>query len=274
MSEEMKLAEAEEQVQEEAVEVTLDSGEEEKPVQQNLDLGDQDKVVVEQESEPDELDDYSKGVQRRIKKLTADRRRAERDKEEAARYAESLKKENEGLKSKLTNLDQGFLTEYGTRIESQLDTAKRALKEAHDTGNVDAMVEAQQALAKIAIEQERHRLATDRVEKEPVQEQQVQEQPVQPQAAKPHPKAEEWAEKNSWFGDDEIMTQAAFVIDNKLREEGFDGTEDEYYSQLDARLKERFPNELSSKKTGEVQESLQSQLPHPAVENRGAGPSS
>ena len=141
------------------------------------------------------------------------------------------------------------------------------------------MFDAQQALSKISIEQERYRLAKQRQEQQPAApaaettHSQVQASAA-PQATAPDPKAEKWAEKNEWFGDDEIMTQAAFVIHNNLREEGFDGTEDEYYTQLDTRLKERFPKSLDQNKTREVQGSPPLQLPHLAVQNRGAGLSS
>lgn len=248
------MAEAEAQaVEEENVEVTIDESAGKESVQQDLDLGDKPKVAVKEESEGDELDNYSKGVQKRIKKLTEKYRYAERDKEEAARIADVLKKENEDLKSRLTNLDQGYLSEYGTRIDSQLDTAKRAYREAHDRGDVDAMFDAQQALSKISIEQERFRLAKQRQEQQPVPQQEAQpvpQQQAQP-ATQPDPKAQKWAEKNEWFGEDEIMTQAAFVIHNKLvTEEGFDPEGEEYYDELDSRLRSRFPNEMGGKQTG------------------------
>ena len=250
------MAEPEVQVAEEEVEVTVEAEQGDTPVQQSLDLKDseQPEVSVEETSDADELDSYSKGVQKRIKKLTEKYRYAERDKEEAARLADVLKKENEQLKTKLSNLDQGYLSEYGTRIDSQLATAKQAYKEAHDRGDVDAMFDAQQALSKISIEQERLRLAKQRQEQEvPAQAQapvQAQAETASP-ATKPDPKAEKWAEKNEWFGEDEIMTQAAFVIHNNLvNDEGFDPTGEEYYDELDSRLKARFPNELGSSQNG------------------------
>tara|TARA_R100001463_G_scaffold16263_1_gene42230 strand:+ start:85 stop:993 length:909 start_codon:yes stop_codon:yes gene_type:complete len=253
MSKEAVVAEAEAQVVEENVEVTIDESAEKEPVQQDLELDDKPKVTVKEDAEGEELDNYSKGVQKRIKKLTEKYRYAERDKEEAARIADVLKKENEDLKSRLTNLDQGYLSEYGTRIDSQLDTAKRAYREAHDRGDVDAMFDAQQALSKISIEQERFRLAKQRQEQQPVPQQEAQpvpQQQAQP-ASKPDPKAQKWAEKNEWFGEDEIMTQAAFVIHNKLvTEEGFDPEGEEYYDELDSRLRSRFPNEMGGKQTG------------------------
>ena len=244
------MAEAETQVvEEENVEVTLDD--EPKKVVSETDVSDDVEVSDTTASSDDELDNYSKGVQKRIKKLTEKYRFAERDKDEATRLAEKLKEENEQLQSRLKNLDSGFITEYGTRIESQLSQAKAAYKDAHDRGDVEKMFDAQQALSKIAIEQERHRLAKQRQEEDatataPAPDNQVQPSAA-PQTAAPDPKAQKWAEKNEWFGDDEIMTQAAYVIDKQLISEGFDGTEDEYYTQLDSRLKERFPRELGSK---------------------------
>ncbi len=232
-------------VEEENIEVMLDDD------QKKVEVQEEALQVETEKADGEELDNYSKGVQKRIKKLTEKYRYAERDKEEASRVAEILKNENEQLKTKLSNLDQGYLSEYGTRLDSQLGTAKQSYRDAHDRGDVDAMFDAQQALSKISIEQERFRLAKQRQEQQvaqPVQQQvEVQQQPAAQPVAKPDPKAERWAEKNTWFGDDEIMTQAAFVIDNNLRAEGFDGTEDEYYTQLDTRLRERFPNDMSVK---------------------------
>jgi len=234
------------------VEVTFD----ESGKKVNTDDDDAPQVeAVEEDSSEEELDSYSKGVQKRIKKLTEKYRFAERDKEEAARLAEMLKKENDQLKNKLTSLDQGYITEYGTRLESQKATAKQAYRDAHERGDPDAMYEASQALSKIAIEEERYRMAKQRQESQSVQQPaQQMEQPAQqvqqPAQQKPHPKAEKWAAKHEWFGEDEIMTNAAFVIDKQLLEEGFDGTSDEYYSELDARLRNRFPNEMGSTKNG------------------------
>ncbi len=248
------MAEAETQVQEdENVEVTLDqSSEPNEKSTEEVTVSSEDTSSDSPASSDDELDNYSKGVQKRIKKLTEKVRFAERDKEEATRLAKTIKEENEELKSRLTSLDTGYLNEYGTRLESQLSQAKAAYRDAHERGDVDSMFDAQQALSKISIEQERYRLAKQRQEQQPsapaAETTHNQVQPsAAPQATAPDPKAEKWAEKNEWFGDDEIMTQAAFVIHNNLRSEGFDGTEDEYYTQLDTRLKERFPKELGSK---------------------------
>jgi type II secretory pathway pseudopilin PulG len=243
-------------IEEENVEVTLDEEQKDAAPEDAVNVSSEEEVSKDAPSE-DELDSYSKGVQKRIKKLTEKYRYAERDKEEAARIADVLKKENEQLKTRLNNLDQGYLSEYGTRLESQLNQAKAAYRDAHDRGDVDKMFEAQQALSQISIEQERYRLAKQRQEQNaqaPVQSTPTEiqsEAPAQAAPATPDPKAEKWAEKNTWFGEDEIMTQAAFVIHNNLvNDEGFDPSGDEYYDELDARLRKRFPNEMGGTVNG------------------------
>jgi len=212
------------------------------------------------EESGDELENYSKNVQKRIKKLTEKYRQEERDRQEAVRFAQQLRDENEKLKSRMQNLDTGYLNEYGTRLQSQEATAKNAYRDAHDRGDVDAMFEAQKQLNQIAIEQERYRMAKERqeqsaqrvqVQQQPEQQgyQQQVQQPQQPQ--EPDPKAKSWAEKNEWFGQDEVMTYAAFGIHRKLvEEEGFDPTSDEYYNEIDSRMRREFPNRFAGKKSG------------------------
>jgi glucan-binding YG repeat protein len=214
----------------------------------------------EQESGDDELESYSKNVQKRIKKLTEKYRQEERDRAEAVRIAQALKNENDQLRNRVQNLDSGYLTEYGSRLESQLEQAKAVYRDAHDRGDVDKMFEAQQALNKISIEQERHRIAQARqqqaeqrvqVQQPDQRQQQAYQQPQQPQPQEPDPKAKGWAEKNDWFGQDEVMTYAAFGIHRKLvEEEGFDPTSDEYYNEIDSRMRREFPNRFGGKKSG------------------------
>ncbi len=155
----------------------------------------------------------------------------------------------------MKNLDQGYLVEYGTRLESQEEQAKRLYKEAHEAGDTDKMVEAQQALAKIAIEQERYRMAKSENEVEKETETVQAEAPKQPQAQPQPPKVSEkaktWAEKNEWFGSDNTMTYAAFGIHKRMvEEEGFDPESDEYYSEIDKRMKDEFPHKFSRKNNG------------------------
>ena len=209
------------------------------------------------QSSEDEHEQYSKNVQKRIKKLTEKYRQEERDKEEAARLAQVLREENEKLKSQIGSTQQAHLSEYGNRLESQLVQARQAHRDAHESGDYDKIFEAQQALSKITIEQERFRLATERQERVKVQGSEQDERVQQPvqraesetQASEPDPKAQDWATKNEWFGQDEIMTYAAFGIHRKLvEEEGFDPTSDEYYHEIDKRITAEFPHKFKSQK--------------------------
>jgi hypothetical protein len=252
------MAEEQEVLEDEGVEVEVEATEE--PAgQEVVEEPESQEQESAAESGDDELDSYSNKVQARIKKLTERYRKEERDREEAVRLAQQLLQENENLKSRVQNLDKGYLSEYGTRIDAQVETAKRLYKEAYDAGDTDKMFEAQEALSKMSIEQERLRIAKQRSEQvsdqAPVAQQQAPvQQPVAPPAPKPDPKAQSWAEKNDWFGSDEVMTYAAFGIHRKLvEEEGFDPASEEYYTEVDRRMRSEFPNKFQAKKSSGAQ---------------------
>ena len=238
-----------EDVEEKEVTVTLGEDKEPEVEAQPEETQEPEVQVVTAEEPKDELDDYSKGVQKRIKKLTEKIKHAERDKDEAVRVAEVIKKENDTLQEQLTNLNAGFIDEYGARLESQQATAKQALREALDANDADKIFDAQQAISKITIEQERHRLADEQRKQNVSRETsatETQAQTQQPQQpARPDPKAERWAERNEWFGDNKIMTQAAFVIDQDLKTEGLDPATDDYYQELDKRMALEFPHKFN-----------------------------
>ena len=246
------MAEEEKQEQEELVIETPE--EDEAPVKEA-------KAEPEKSSGDEELDSYSKGVQSRIKKLTEKYLQEERDKAEALRVSQQLLEENKKLKTRMQALDTGYLSEYGTRLQSQTDAAKRVYKEAYEAGDTDKMLEAQQALSNIAIETQRYNTAKTRAEQQakmqvqrqeqPVQQQQVAQQPQQPQP-QPDPRAQSWAEKNDWFGQDKVMTASAFAIHQQLvEEEGFDPQTDEYYTEVDKRIRSEFPHKFqTAKKSG------------------------
>ena len=200
--------------------------------------------------EPDdkELQDVGKRAQDRIKKLTTKYKNEERAKQEAERKAQETAVENQKLKERLKNLDQGYISEYGTRLDAQLEQAKKNYRDAHEAGDVDKMFDAQQALSKISIEQERHRIAKDRQEAEVKQLEQQPQQPQQPQQAPVDPKAQAWAERNEWFGEDEVMTSTAMGIHQKLSKEGFDLLSDEYYDEIDRQLKNLFPDKFNTER--------------------------
>jgi hypothetical protein len=208
----------------------------------------------------DELGEYSKNVQSRIKRLTEKYRKEERDREEAVRFSQQLLEENKKLKGRMQQLDTGYLSEYGTRLQTQTEAAKRAYKEAYEAGDPDRMSEAQMAMSNLAIEQQRYNNAKARAEQDqrlqteraqaPQQQAPVAAAP-QPQQAKPDPKAQGWAQKNAWFGEDRIMTTAAFAVHQGLIEdEGFDPNSDEYYTELDRRMRKEFPHKFQGQKSG------------------------
>ena len=247
---------AEEDVKEieETIEVEVDASEEASKEEEKS-VVESDSVEVEDRSD-DEIEDYNNKVQKRINQLTRKYRDEEKAKEEAARLAEHLMSENKKLQSRVENLDKGYLTEFGGRIESQISEAKKAYKEAYDSGDADKMFEAQQQLSQMAIEGERLRVAQSRAEvRSKEQEGSVPEAaPTQKTEKKPDPKAEAWAQKNDWFGADEVMTYAAFGLHRKLvEEEGFDPNEDSYYTELDRRIRAEFPQKFQAKKSGGAQ---------------------
>ena len=214
------------------------------------------------ETKKDEREEYSDGVKKRIVKLTYKIREAERREKEALSFAEQVKKEKDELQGKFDKLDDGYVNEFAGRVKSELETAKIALKQAVSANDVDAQVAANQALAKLAIEEERIKATEEqrkKYEESLKTTGQIGQQPVQNNVTaptRPDPKAEAWAEKNEWFGKDEAMTYASFGIHKKLvEEEGFDPTSDEYYQEIDKRLQTEFPHKFNS--GGEVQEGKQ-----------------
>ena len=217
-----------------------------------------EETKVEASNGDEELDSYSKGVQSRIKKLTEKYRQEERDKAEAVRLSQELIDENKKLKSRMQALDTGYLSEFGSRLQAQTEEIKRIYKEAYETGDTDKMVEAQTALAQVTAEQNRYNTAKARQEQQAKTqvEQAQQPQPVQqqpaPQRPQPDAKAEKWAQKNKWFGEDRVMTAAAFAIHSQLtNDEGFDSDSSEYYTEVDKRIRLEFPHKFqTAKKSG------------------------
>ena len=253
MAEEAEKVEVKTEEQEQEVTIEL---EEESPKEEAVEEVSAKEEPVEEESpkEEDELDSYSKGVQNRIKKLTEKYRQEERDKAEAVRLSQQLIEENKKLKTRVQSLDTGYLNEYNNRLESQSITAKQMYKEAYEAGDADKMVEAQELLSKIAVEKQRYESAKSKVAQEAKLQTQKKEPTPQPQVApqqqpKPDPRAQDWAEKNTWFGEDRIMTSAAFAIHQQLvEEEGFDPQSDEYYTEVDSRIRNEFPHKFQTAK--------------------------
>jgi hypothetical protein len=203
----------------------------------------------------DELSSYSTKVQTRISRITEKYRKEQRDREEATRVAQKLLEENQQLKSRVQALDTGYLSEYGSRLEHQEYLVKGAYRVAYESGDSDAMLAAQEDLSKIVLEKQRYATAKQRSEAAANAQRVERETPVQTQQAapqvKPDPKAQGWAEKNKWFGEDRIMTTAAIAIHQTLVEdEGFDPSSNEYYTEIDRRLRSEFPQKFAARKPG------------------------
>jgi len=239
---------------EEELEVVTAADDEEQQTEDVSRETSEEDAPAEQEAKPDELEQYSESVQRRISKLTNRFREEERQRQAALDYAEAVKKQNEELRARIDKLDQSYVGEFGNRVEADAAAAKEAYRKAYEDGDADGMFEAQQRISRIALEQARYEEAKRRNEQrqaqpaaDPTPQPQRQEQPQQPQ--QPDPKAEAWAQKNEWFGNDQTMTYAAFGIHRQLIEdEGFDPSSDEYYSELDKRVRTEFPHKFAEAK--------------------------
>tara|TARA_R100001086_G_scaffold78532_1_gene38095 strand:- start:2212 stop:3165 length:954 start_codon:yes stop_codon:yes gene_type:complete len=226
---------------------------------EDVDEGAAEETQASEESEDnaEELSDYSQGVQKRIDRLTNKRREAERREQAALEYAQSMKAQLDQLRQENQRTSSSLVGEFGSRVESELEAAKIAYQKAHEEGDGEALFQAQQKISQIAIDQAKYEEAKNRLEVEkenPAQT--VDPVPAQtraPAAAQePDPKAQAWADKNEWFGEDQSMTYAAFGIHRKLVEEGFDPSSDEYYAEIDRQMQQDFPSkfEKSSPKSG------------------------
>ena len=215
----------------------------EKPVEQ--------PVVQEdnkQKSEGKEAEDYSDGVKKRIAKLTKKMREAERQREEALRYAESVRKERDEFKTQANTLDKDYTTEMENRISGQLAAAQAKLTSARQSDDAKSETEALTAISQLGYEQGRlAELKTQNEMREKAAKELPKQQPINQQqpAAQPDPKAEAWAGNNDWFGTDSAMTYTAFDLHRKLtEEEGIDPKSDEYYKEIDKRIRLEFPHKF------------------------------
>ena len=204
------------------------------------------KEEKKEEEKKDELKEYSEGVQKRIAKLTRKMREAERQKEEALAYAQSIKSERDNLQSRFMKADKSYVSEFETRVKSNMEAARSALRTAIEAGDVDAQVKAQEQMATLNADAVRLASLKSQQETEPKVEKQVNVSPSQAeQPVRTDPKAEAWAARNSWFGNDTAMTYTAFDMHKTLVEkEGYDPQSDEYYEEIDKRLRVEFPNKF------------------------------
>ena len=230
----------------ESLEVTLD---EDNVKKVDTPVVEEAAVEVETQTEKpkeDETVEDSQSVKKRIDKLTKRLREAERREEAAITYAQGVQKESKDIKNKYETLDKNYIDEFGTRVENQIDLAKNKLKNAIANRDVESQIEANQEIAKLTIDSERIKYSKQIAEQEkPKQENEAnkQEEAYTPKP-KADPKAVEWAEKNEWFGEDEVMTEAARAIHKDLiLNQRVDPTK-VYYDKLDEKLREYFPNKF------------------------------
>ena len=204
------------------------------------------KPKEETEEKKKELEDYSEGVQKRIAKLTKKWREAERQKEAALQYAKQVMADQQGLKTKLKTIEPNYVNAMEGRVTSGLQAAQSALARAREAGDIAAEVEAQKAIARLGVEEARvANLKKAAENKAPEPKDRTLEEVIAPQTQPSDPKAEAWAEKNPWFGTDNAMTYTAFDLHKKLtEEEGFDAQSDEYYAEIDKRIRLDFPHKF------------------------------
>jgi len=242
-----------------ATEINLDDkGEPEKietPVEEKIEVEQvpEDKsfenereTKLEKTEEKDELKEYSDGVQKRIAKLTRKMREAERQREEAIAFAETTNKQKSELEGRLSKLDKSYTSEFESRVKTNMAAAKLALKNAIESQNVEAQIAAQEQIAHLTMDGARLNAMKVAEESKPEPVKNVNIAPQRPtQTAPTDPKAEDWASRNNWFGNDSAMTYTAFDLHKVLVEqEGYDPKSDEYYAEVDKRIRLEFPHKF------------------------------
>jgi hypothetical protein len=200
----------------------------------------------------EELDDYSGKVKKRIDKLTARLRETQRREEAALEYARNVRQQNEQLEQQYRKTDTERLQEAQGRVDSHLIALKQVIKKAREEGDIDTETEAQQRLTSMVWEQQRLNETSNQRRQEAEKPKPAQEQPeiLRPRMPEPDLKAEEWAEQNTWFGTNTVMTHTVRGIHMDLvQKEGFDPSSDEYYSEIDRRMSQIFPSEYGIEPT-------------------------
>jgi len=224
---------------------------EEKKEEPKTEVEIEDKAV---ETKPDNLKDKQSNYQKRINELVFQAKEAERREKAALNYAKGLKKKYHNVETKLNETDNNYLKEIQARVSSEQDKLKTSLKEAMDSQDSEKVAEINSQMTKLAVENEKVNLTLqDREnkkkeaeeEKKSSQEEQVSgEQPVQVSQ-----KAQEWAGKNEWFGTDRVMTNAAMAIHEEVMGQGIESESDEYYNNINKRMKEYFPQKFAQDST-------------------------
>ncbi len=229
-----------------------------KPENAPAEPSEQKDVQAGEQKEDEQLEDYSKGVQSRIAKLTRKMREAERREQAATEYAKAVEQKRKVIESKYEQINNDYVKQFDTRVTTGMDSAQNELARAIEAGDAAAQVEANKKIATLSIDAARLNVLKDTNTKETVVQQPAANlsqdanyERQTPQALPtPDPQAEAWASKNSWFGQDRAMTFTAFEIHKELVDgEGYDPKSTEYYAEIDKRIKVDFPHKFGNTET-------------------------
>ena len=232
----------------------------EAPSEEPVETKQEEKPKEEPKKEDEQLEDYSKGVQARIAKLTRKMREAERQRDAATEYAKSVEEKRQAMEKRFEKTDADYIKKFETSINTGLDAAQKELAAAIAAGDAEAQVAANKRIATLAFENaklEQTKSARETEVSKPA-DVKVPEQPRTQMQEPSDPKAESWAAKNSWFGQDRAMTYTAFEIHKDLVDkEGFDPNSDEYYAEVDKRIRVDFPHKFAKTETKQTTEPVQ-----------------
>ena len=216
------------------------------------------EVKTEQKQPVDNLEQHTESVKKRIDKLTYKIREAERREQAALEYAKGLQKKYSDAESKYMDVDTNYIKEFDARVDAQRAQAKSKLKLAIESQDAEQIATAQDELTRLSVEKEKARIVMS--EREAARKSFDEQQKVQPvqkapqQPITPSTKAKSWAEKNEWFGNDKYMTNSAFMLHEDLVSQGFDAESDEYYNEVDKRMKDLYPHKFAKSQESEVTE--------------------
>jgi len=205
----------------------------------------------------DNLGEFSDGIQKRIDKLTAKYREAERREQAALEYAKGLQKKYEGMSAQYDSGEEQYLKELDARVDAQREDVKRQLRDAIANGDADQIADFNEKLTQLSVEKEKARYklqereqrlkaAKEEAENNPKEVPQLDNQAEQYERPEPSDKAKSWASENTWFGNDKIMTNAAYTIHEELVAMGIDAESDEYYNEINKRMRDNFPHKFAN----------------------------
>ena len=206
------------------------------------------KVITTESDDVDDLSKHSENVQKRINSLTRRMREAERKEKAALDFAKGLQQKFSKTEADLYKTDKEYVSEYENRVDVETDKVKTQLKAAMQDQDYDKMMEANQNLTRLAVEKEKAKMRKTELDQQAENAQITQEQEQQVVPQEPSPRAKDWADNNTWFGQDKVMTNAAYTIHSDLVQKGFDPESEDYYTEIDKQLQENFPSKFAKEK--------------------------